>query len=440
MTVSKILLSTTIGMALLFPITTSSALALDFGDDSSQWANDGECDDPRFTGQGMANILLDEDIGHDATDCKRLMSKGQITQKPASTKTSRIDFGDNASQWANDGECDDPRFEGQGMASILLDEDIAHDGNDCRVLLQNGQIRFQGIALPPVAETKPVPVPTSEPVIQPIQTAPTSTSSTVPTNIDFGDDSENRSHNGICDDSRFQGLGMADELYDEQYQMHDATDCRELFEQGQVFDLFAAPLSPDGDPDTMLLGDNSSEFADDGQCDDPRFAGPSVAYALVKQDLGRDTNDCRTLLQQGLVHILDIPQENYHQGWEVYLGDDAGTKPNNGTCDDRRFPGPRLAGTLLDENIGHDATDCWAALEEGMATMPSHHDKTIGGGKGYNINFGDNVSEVADNGVCDDPRFAGSDMGQDLDDANIGHDAYDCQTRLTWRGVHLIEQ
>ncbi len=454
MTVSKILLSTTIGITLLFPITVSPALAIDFGDNASQWANDGECDDPRFTGQGMANILLDEDIAHDANDCARLVSKGRITEKPISTKISRINFGDNTSQWANDSECDDPRFTGNGMASILLDEDIAHDANDCRVLLESGQIRFGSATLTPpsVAQTKPVPEPSPEPVatplvepvveplVKPVQTTPTSISSNVPTNIDFGDDSENRSNNGICDDSRFQGPGMAEELYDEQYQMHDATDCRQLFEQGQVFDLFAAPLSPTGDPDTMLLGDNSSEFANDGQCDDPRFAGPSVAYALVKQDLGRDANDCRTLLQQGLVHILAIPQENYHQGWEVYLGDDASPLANNDTCDDRRFPGPRLAGILMDENIGHDATDCWAALEDNMASVPTHDDKTIGGGKGYDINFGDNVSEVANNGVCDDPRFAGADMGQDLSDANIRHDAYDCQTRLMWRGIHLIEQ
>ena len=256
-------------------------------------------------------------------------------------QAQNVNFGDNLSQWANDGECDDPRFVGNGMADILLDEDIRHDANDCRQLFSKGRISM-------------VPTPTKG------------------GNINFGD--------------------------------------------------------------------NSSSWANDGECDDPRFAGPSVAYALVKQDLGRDANDCRTLLQQGLVHILAIPQENYHQGWDVYLGDDASPLANNDTCDDRRFPGPRLAGILMDENIGHDATDCWAALEDNMASVPTHNDKTIGGGKGYDINFGDNVSEVANNGVCDDPRFAGADMGQDLSDANIRHDAYDCQTRLMWRGIHLIEQ
>ena len=40
-----------------------------FGNDSSQWALDGECDDPRFQGSSMAVTLLDQDRFSDATDC-----------------------------------------------------------------------------------------------------------------------------------------------------------------------------------------------------------------------------------------------------------------------------------------------------------------------------------------------------------------------------------
>lgn len=50
----------------------------DFGDNSSHWANDGECDDPRFEGAGAANTLLEEDLGHDAADCRRLFDAGRI--------------------------------------------------------------------------------------------------------------------------------------------------------------------------------------------------------------------------------------------------------------------------------------------------------------------------------------------------------------------------
>jgi len=51
-----------------------------------------------------------------------------------------IEWGDNTSQWANDGECDDPRFAGPGMAQTLLDVDRFHDANDCRSLYERGLI------------------------------------------------------------------------------------------------------------------------------------------------------------------------------------------------------------------------------------------------------------------------------------------------------------
>jgi hypothetical protein len=51
----------------------------DFGDNSSHWANDGECDDPRFEGAGAADTLLEEDLGHDAADCRKLFDAGRVT-------------------------------------------------------------------------------------------------------------------------------------------------------------------------------------------------------------------------------------------------------------------------------------------------------------------------------------------------------------------------
>ena len=53
---------------------------------------------------------------------------------------ANIEWGDNTSRWANDGECDDPRFAGPGAAETLLDEDRFHDANDCRNLYMQGQI------------------------------------------------------------------------------------------------------------------------------------------------------------------------------------------------------------------------------------------------------------------------------------------------------------
>lgn len=58
--------------------------------------------------------------------------------------TGDVDFGDDSSMWASDGECDDSRFEGDGVASSLIDSDIYHDASDCRTLYDAGAIRLIG--------------------------------------------------------------------------------------------------------------------------------------------------------------------------------------------------------------------------------------------------------------------------------------------------------
>ena len=58
------------------------AQAPDFGSDTSVWANDGECDDPRFAGEGMTGTrLLEEDSGHDASDCRAAVEAGKLHLK-----------------------------------------------------------------------------------------------------------------------------------------------------------------------------------------------------------------------------------------------------------------------------------------------------------------------------------------------------------------------
>lgn len=62
-------------------------IEIDFGDDNGDWANDNECDDSRFEGPGMTTtILLDEDIGHDATDCRTAYEAGRLTLRAVSTQ------------------------------------------------------------------------------------------------------------------------------------------------------------------------------------------------------------------------------------------------------------------------------------------------------------------------------------------------------------------
>lgn len=54
------------------------AQSIMYGDDSSERANDGECDDFRFEGQDMSPVVLSENIGRDASDCCQLCRDGVI--------------------------------------------------------------------------------------------------------------------------------------------------------------------------------------------------------------------------------------------------------------------------------------------------------------------------------------------------------------------------
>jgi hypothetical protein len=129
--------------------------APDFGDDTSQWAKDGECDDMRFEGPGMTEtVLLDSDIRHDATDCRVAFKQGRLTFRGDNVSAadlagdtaddSHIQWGDDNGRYAKDGECDDMRFDGPGMTETqLLVADVKHDATDCRVAFEQGRLALR---------------------------------------------------------------------------------------------------------------------------------------------------------------------------------------------------------------------------------------------------------------------------------------------------------
>jgi len=132
-------------VAIAFLTVPAYANNISFGDNKSEWANDHECDDRRFRGPGMASDLDNDDNGHDANDCRKLFNLGEIKlwierDAKVATQCSKINFGNNKSEYAKDGECDDPRFEGPGMSSILATDDIGLDAKDCQKHCQNGQV------------------------------------------------------------------------------------------------------------------------------------------------------------------------------------------------------------------------------------------------------------------------------------------------------------
>ncbi len=197
-------ISVAVGLGLSSPALAQN---IDFGDDSSTWSNDGECDDMRFEGPGMtATPLLDEDIRADATDCRTAFEAGRLTLRgdaPSDLIIKGVNFGNDTGQWANDGECDDPRFEGSGMTTTpLLSDDVLRDATDCSTAFTAGRLSLVGVD----AKGR----------------------------INFGDDNGEWSNDGECDDMRFAGPGMtltpllSDDI------MHDASDCRTAFEAGRL--------------------------------------------------------------------------------------------------------------------------------------------------------------------------------------------------------------
>jgi hypothetical protein len=122
--------------------------AVDFGDDSNEYANDGDCDDPRFAGPGMDGVMLTDDIGRDASDCRAEFRAGDIYLNPLFAKPASnadIIFGDDASDYAKDGECDDIRFVGPDSAeAIFLFANVGHDASDCRAGVAAGKLKWQG--------------------------------------------------------------------------------------------------------------------------------------------------------------------------------------------------------------------------------------------------------------------------------------------------------
>ncbi|WP_375254184.1 hypothetical protein [Yoonia sp.] len=129
----------------LFVGAPAHAQSIVFGDDSSEWAKDGECDDGRFTGPGLTSTpLLQEDVLADATDCRNAFKAGRLRLLGVASD-GKIDFGNDSSDWSNDGECDDMRFAGPGMTQTpLLQEDIMRDASDCRDGYANGRLTLAG--------------------------------------------------------------------------------------------------------------------------------------------------------------------------------------------------------------------------------------------------------------------------------------------------------
>ena len=126
--------------------------SIDFGDDTGEYAQDGECDDPRFEGAGMSLPAgVAGSRGRDAADCRRHYDANRISLYGVDLDSGSIDFGEDPTgetSWGvRDSECDDPRFDGEGMSPFPIGRARGHDAADCRRLYDEGRIRLFGVDL-----------------------------------------------------------------------------------------------------------------------------------------------------------------------------------------------------------------------------------------------------------------------------------------------------
>ena len=105
------------------------------------------------------------EVANTGADTQLFITEGSAPWGDGAVASSGgIDFGDDASEYARDGQCDDPRFRGPGAADILLDQDILRDATDCRALFEQGRI-----ALATPDQTQPETQPEAHPEPHPDQ-------------------------------------------------------------------------------------------------------------------------------------------------------------------------------------------------------------------------------------------------------------------------------
>ncbi|MEO0882012.1 MAG: hypothetical protein AAFY34_04710 [Pseudomonadota bacterium] len=396
-----------------FPASAQTAVDdIDFGDDASTWSNDGECDDPRFQGEGMAASTNREDLLHDATDCRTLLQAGKITLSasqydPTLTTFEGIELGNDDGRYPNDGVCDDPRFEGTGMSPSPDHPEIGGDKSDCSYGLQLGELT--------VADDVPPPLELVD-------------------GIDFGNDKGSYAGDGECDDPRFAGNGMASISLEVSNMGGDRTDCLAAYQTGEVRFIERSVI------DGIDFGDNRNIYASDDACDDPRFDGAGMGAKPGLDGLKHDAADCMAAWRSNTISPrLSLDAGGYVIKDGIFFGEDSGTFANDGECDDPTFTGRTMAasgGSL--EYAGRDQTDCLSGYNNGdLKLAPPVPVLRIMEADG--IKFGDDNSAFANDGECDDPRFEGLGMATSLIDSDRLHDASDCLALYESGDIRLRE-
>ena len=121
----------------LSPTATAQGSDINYGADDGNYANDGECDDPRFIGPGTTADVDWTSAGRDATDCRQAVKHNTARYRfdPLNlilTDCDSVEFGHDSSDYANDLTCDDPRFLSFTAPGITVPQNVGKDATDCK--------------------------------------------------------------------------------------------------------------------------------------------------------------------------------------------------------------------------------------------------------------------------------------------------------------------
>lgn len=203
---------------------------------------------------------------------------------------------------------------------------------------------------------------------------------------------------GVCDDIRFSDSRSGAPSFGQ-----DAFDCRELFLDRRI--TYIPPTLTSVDGVSLILG-YSHPWMNDNLCKDPRLLVAGVEPSTEAE--GMDAADCLNALAGGLAQLA--PSIQGVVGEFLYrLGDNASVRAYDEQCDDPRFGGPGAAPLSIADDLGHDASDCLLAAEAGDLVYVAG--RTIVRNRIYSrdevsTDLGKNIAAFADDGVCQDPRFA----------------------------------
>ena len=365
---SILAISTAAGLVANPAIGQQKVEEVEFGINNLLVAYDGECDDPRFRGPGMSSAPNPDFAFQDAADCRSASKRSKIW--PSTADTGDLEFGEDSLVGsandgyvgsANDGYCDDPSFEGPGMAERLNPDNVAKDASDCKrayLLERTIWLTF--------------------------------------TSKRFGNDSGFFARDDECDDPRFEDnpnkeAGMADSP-DRDGLGRDRSDCESLLNEERVQWIKI---------NINKFGNNSGLYSYDGECDDPRFENnpnseeTGMADSLLRNDATKDAFDCARAHAKERIRWVEVSKDDN-------FGDDSGDFSYDGECDDPRFENnpdseeTGMADSLSWGDVAKDAFDCARAHAEERISLRANwkdlHDAVI-------FQKADLVEKILDNGT-----------------------------------------